>query len=251
MMRFKTKIALVTIATLALAVLVIGTGFVVRQYVSKNSVVRPSTTAAPVVRAPEDSERSQQEPLDLSAFINAELDRGWIPGLPQESNLAAMPRGRQELGGVVFNVVGPVQLMGTCWRANKWSFPKAAPGIHVDRLCRKFFLLHATRGEFPRTAGTTVARLVVHYDDGMDESLQIRAGEHVLNWVSSPPRAPTDTNTVLGWMGDNRVSAQRNDKVRIWRTAFENPHPDKKVAALDYVSAMSSCGPLLLGVTVE
>jgi hypothetical protein len=193
---------------------------------------------------------SGQMPLDLSSFTNAELDRGWVPGLPPESNLAAMPRGRQEFGGVVFNIIGPVQLQGTAWRAKEWSFPKGAEGIPVGRTFSKIFLLHATRGAFPAN-GTVAARLVIHYESGQDETIRIRAGEHLLNWIAPLTKMPTDTNTVLAWSGKNPVSGQRDEKIRIWRTLFENPHPDEKVVSVDYVSALASCGPLLLGVTVE
>jgi len=247
-MNRQTRIVLIVVGGIALFLLSLGTGVLVWWLTSRPPAAQHASSPSLNVSSP--ARTSEQAPLDLSPFINAELDRGWVPGLPPESNLAAMPRGTQEMAGVMFNIVGPVQLQGSSWRNNPWSFPKKAEGIRVERTCDKFHLLHATRGAFPAN-GTVAARLVIHYEDGTDEALQIRAGEHLLNWIAAPEKVPTDTNTVLAWTGDNSVSVQRGEKIRIWRTTFGNPHVDKKVVSLDYASALASCGPLLLGVTVE
>jgi hypothetical protein len=39
--------------------------------------------------------------------------------------------------------------------------------------------------------------------------------------------------------------------LRLYRTTFTNPQPDKEIVTMDYVSAMTEAAPFLVGLTVE
>jgi len=39
--------------------------------------------------------------------------------------------------------------------------------------------------------------------------------------------------------------------LRLYLTSYENPHPDKEVVSVDYVSAMAMAAPFLVAMTIE
>lgn len=188
--------------------------------------------------------------VDLSQYFNGTLDKSWVPGFEAGNNLASLPRGRQELGGVVFDIQGIVQLQGQVWEKQGHRFPQRVDGIHIGRSCARLHLLHANSGSAD-PPGTTVAMLVLHYADGTEEQLPINQGEHILDWWVWKDTMPSDLNTVIAWTGENPAVTQRGKKIRLLRTTFENPKPDLKLVTLDYVSAMAGGAPFLLALTAE
>ena len=64
-------------------------------------------------------------------------------------------------------------------------------------------------------------------------------------------QTPTDTNTIIAWTGGSPATARRGLGVRLCWTTFENPHPRKVIATIDYVSAMAGSAPFLVSLTVE
>jgi hypothetical protein len=189
-------------------------------------------------------------PADLSKHFNGTLDRSWVPGFEAGNNLESLPRGPQELGGVVFDVQGIVQLQGQIWQKQGHRFPQRVDGIRVGRACARVHLLHANSG-FADPPGTTVALLVLHYADGTEEQLSINQGEHILDWWVWNNTLPSDLNTVVAWTGENPAVAQRGKKIRLLRTSFENPKPDLRLETIDYVSAMEGGAPFLVALTTE
>jgi hypothetical protein len=212
------------------------------------SDVRVDSSAPAVLK--ETNQNAGQLPLDLSRFINGQLDRCWIPEMEPENCLPTLPRGLQKIDGVLFNITGVVQLQGTSWSRKPWAFQESAQDIEVGRKCQKFFVLHSTRGT-PARNQTPVARFVIHYDGAPDEVITIRAGEHLLSWTASLATSPTDPNTVVAWKGENPVIAEKGQTLRVYKTMLQNPKPDLKVVSVDYASMMATCGPFVVGITAE
>jgi hypothetical protein len=131
----------------------------------------------------------------------------------------------------------------------------------VGRPCERIFLLHGASGIKPEMAGRDVARLVVHYGDGSRATLPIAAGRDVLDWrgpiyqtdAGREGARPSCVGTELAWVGSNpdlaRVAPE--DSLRVYRTVFRNPHPEREIATVDYVSTGTEAAPFLLGLTVE
>src|SRR5882672_2274150 len=101
-------------------------------------------------------------PVDLSAHTNGPLHTSWLPNEDPGNNLASLPTGRQELGGVLFDVQGLIQLQGQCWVKRRYVLPEQVKGMPVHRGCQRVHLLHANSG-YGDPLGTTVASLVLHY----------------------------------------------------------------------------------------
>jgi hypothetical protein len=47
------------------------------------------------------------------------------------------------------------------------------------------------------------------------------------------------------------VAQAYDHSLRLYLTSRENPVPDARIVSVDFVSAMSSCAPFLIALTVE
>jgi hypothetical protein len=189
-------------------------------------------------------------PMDLSRHTNGVLHTSWLPNEDPGNNLATLPTGRQEFGGVVFNVQGLIQLQGQCWVKRRYVLPEKVAGMPVGRAFRRLHILHANSG-FGDPPGTTVASLVLHYADGAQAEIKIQHRVNVLDFWDYKGQLPADTNTVIAWEGESPATVRRGLGVRLCRSTFENPHPRKRVETIDYVSAMAGSAPFLVALTVE
>lgn len=189
-------------------------------------------------------------PLNLTNHYTSDLDIPWNQTSYPGDDLAELPRGVQEFDGVRFDIQGLIQLSSRVWKKRGCRFPEKVEGIPLHRACRNLYLLHADGGANAPT-GTTVATLILHYGDGTSAEIPIQHNIHVKDWwnYGSPP--PSDTNTVVAWTGQNRATARMGKSLRLFKTRFENPSPQKRVDSLDYVSAMEDPGPFLVAVTVQ
>jgi hypothetical protein len=188
--------------------------------------------------------------LELETFFNAQLDLPWNPTSYAGDDLAELPRGVQEFGGVRFHVRGVIQLQGGEWKRRGLKYPEKVEGIPIQRACRSLYLLHADGGA-PAPVGTTVATLVLHYQDGTSAEIPIQHGVHLNDWWSYGRPPPSDPNTVVAWTGQNQATAQKGNSIRLYMTRFDNPQPTKTVVSLDYISAMAAPGPFLVALTVD
>src|SRR5258708_21129957 len=87
--------------------------------------------------APVGSHGTKFIPVSLSQHTNGPLQTSWLPNEDPGNNLASLPTGRQELGGVSFDVQGLIQLQGQCWVKRGYVLPKRVEGIPVHRACRR------------------------------------------------------------------------------------------------------------------
>jgi hypothetical protein len=189
-------------------------------------------------------------PVELAAQFNAQLDQPWNSTSYAGDDLAELPRGRQVFAGVPFAIRGVIQLQGGVWKERGCTFPEKAQGIPVHRACRCLCLLHADGGASARP-GTTVATLVLHYRDGTEAALAIKHDIHVKDWWDYGRSPPSDPGTVVAWTGQNKATAGRGNRLRLYLTRFDNPQPAKAVETVDYVSAMAPPGPFMVAMTVE
>ena len=105
-----------------------------------------------------------------------------------------------------------------------------------------------------------VANLVVHYVDGSARDLKLVAGENAFDWWAPlfksgiPPRLiQSAPGTERAWTGSNAHIRKWQPELSLvlYRTTFDNPQPDLKIATVDYVSTETITCPFLVGLTVE
>lgn len=190
--------------------------------------------------------------VDLSGHYNGGLDKSWTPDYGN-NDLAALGEGRHALKGVPFETHGIVQLQGAEWKRRGYNFPESVEGIAIGALGKKIHLLHANSA-MADPLGRKVAGLILHYADGEQATFDIRQGVEVLDWWEWP-RAPEKriigTNTVVAWRGSNPPAEHQGARIRLFDTAFVNPHPEKEIRTIDYDSAMADSAPFMVALTIE
>jgi hypothetical protein len=194
--------------------------------------------------------------LDLAGHYNAYLDKAWLPFEPH-NNLRELPQGLREFGGVEFDVRGLIQLKGANLLA---PYPIIVNGIKIGRTCAKIHFLHGTY-HYPDAKvkddldaklkdGTKVASYVVSYQSGAQAEIPILYGMDVKSlWYD--PIFPNADKTGAIWTGNNRAAADKNLKIRLFLTHWNNPWREQPIESLSLVSAMGETAPFVVAITVE
>jgi hypothetical protein len=192
--------------------------------------------------------------IDLTLYYNVGLDEDF-QDIDRSSrtnsatlkiyNLSALPRGLTRLGDVQFDLRGAVLLTSSKLREFHVNCPDQITNIPITRVCKRVHFLHAAG--WPASAGTTIGAYVVHYADGQEEELPIVFGRHVDNCVVSTDAEPRLRESSVAWTGTNTLGTV----LRLFHTAWENPHPAVTIESMDYVSFRTKSAPVLIAVTTE
>jgi hypothetical protein len=184
--------------------------------------------------------------IDLGAHYNAALTDAWHSGGRNPgNNLAAIPRGRQRLGGVEFDIRGVVQLAGRALAASGSMFPTTATNIPVGLPSRRLHFLHAAGWD--EAPGKRIATYRVRFADGSTEEIPVPFDESIQNWHPSSATAPGPTRAAIAWQGTNAL----NRAVRVYLMTWRNPHPERPMATLDFISHQTHSAPFLIAITAD
>lgn len=173
------------------------------------------------------------------------------------TDLLGLPTSPQQFNGVFFSPQpGVIQLSSSIEEYR--GFEDSVENITVNRRCDKLHFLHASQGGGYQTPGhdkheadgVLVGRYVVHYEDGSQEEIPLRYGEELRGWWTWDGGKPT-TNCQLAWTGDNPHASQYDQRVRLYHMIWENPHPEKPVASLDFSSAGAKAAPFCVAISTE
>ena len=140
------------------------------------------------------------------------------------------------------------------------NFSVEVDGIAIHQHCAKIYLLHA--GDFVDVTelGQTVAKLVLHYEDGSQRQINIVAWRDVFEFWSplfttgaDPRYSRMSPDTERAWTGSNRFleALWPDESLTLYKSTFTNPQPDLTVSTVDYVSTMTATAPFMVGLTVE
>jgi hypothetical protein len=184
--------------------------------------------------------------LDLQPKANIKLKEALQGGRPG-NDLADLPRGEQKFGGVKFKIGdGLIQLEGPAQ-----TFPTKVDGIKVGRKFAKLYILHAAGRCLAVKDGAVIANYTVHYKDKTKTTIEIVYGKDVRDWWELSDSRKV-TRAKVAWEGDNRVRKDTKTKMRLYLTTWENPHPKKEVARIDYVCTRGTpAWPFCVAMTVE
>src|ERR1043166_2965422 len=149
--------------------------------------------------------------VNLSKFVTTVLSNA-----PQGNIWNSLPRGRQLLQGIPFQIDGKFEVTGIDGlKGGNEYIPTRVTGIPIGRKAEKLLLLHATG--YTEKDGTPLANLVLHYANGSEQSLRIIYGVHVRNWYEEryeKKKSLFDPNTVVAWSGTEDDS-DRNSVIRL------------------------------------
>ncbi len=195
-------------------------------------------------------------PLDLSKHANQyRTERGWFGDA--RFTLKDLPVGEQKLAGVTYQIYDfPTSPVPTCIMLAGPGVPGQLPaevkGIPMN--CRAdalFFLhtarIHQRRSEKEKQEGQAleIARYVVHYADGQEAVVPIRAEVDIDDYrVQHPQPLP---GAQLAW---TRPYEGTDFHAAVYAKQWTNPRPAVEIRSLDLVPGESPRGtPALLAVT--
>jgi hypothetical protein len=152
----------------------------------------------------------------------------------------------QQLGGVSFDIRGIIQLNGGgMMDMSGKPYPRRVSGIKLGRKCARLHFLHSAGWSVEN--GAVIGTYVLHYSDGSSHPLPMVYGEDIRDWwVGTDAEVQLETARVA-WQG----KTSSGNAVRVYARTWENPFPDRELANLDFVSAMTRCAPFLLAITTE
>jgi hypothetical protein len=212
---------------------------------------RPAPTPVPDGIAARDPAATPRQ-LDLTAHYNALLTENWMGGRADvDDSFASLPRGLQQLGGVLFDVRGVVQLTSSADDPPVKHFPRAIRDLAVDQTCARLHVLLAGRWTLASLKDEPAAHFILRYADGRSVTNSIRAGVELGDAWQWPGRTCDAPAAEIVWRGTNAASASFGASLRLFRWPCENPRPAMKVISLDIVSAMSPAAPFLIAITAE
>ncbi len=119
--------------------------------------------------------------------------------------------------------------------------PEAVRGIAIGARFDTLHILHSTMfgNAFGADDGTEIGVYVVHYADRTEERIPIIYGEDVRDWWrSGDPANPSRGK--LAWAGRNEAAGEE-DEIRLFASRWKNPHPEKRVLAIDFESKNTPC----------
>lgn len=194
--------------------------------------------------------------VDLSARANqgfADDGKGGAWTAQGADDFAEMPTGRQDLQGVPFQIIDPKANRGKSVLVLRGSergrFPAKAEGLPVGQKLTRLFVLHACA--WP---GEEVGSYRLRYEDGTHHDFRLINGRNIGDW-RAPRELPEAVPAVI------RGNRQGDGLVAVYRTVFQNPHPDKKILAIDFLSAGADVSidwrpglspvPILVAITGE
>jgi RNA polymerase sigma factor (sigma-70 family) len=187
--------------------------------------------------------------VDLQPKGNHRLtdDLGTLEG----NNLAEVPRGQLKLGGTPFKIGERlIRVRGT----RSPEPPAAVPGIAVDARFDTLHILQSTMfgNAFGLEDGTEIGTYTIHYADKTVERIPIIYGSDVRDWWRDSDSSEPSRGRVA-WSGKNRaaVEAGGDSQIRLFSTEWKNPHPDRRVAAIDLETKDTPCAPFLIALTLE
>jgi hypothetical protein len=199
----------------------------------------------------------QYQPVDLQPYATQKRGDGLGRGL-EGNNLANLPAGEQSFAGTKFIIADGILHLGSNLVDRH---PEKVLGIKVNSGCKKLHFLHATCfGGGPNKPGdpgyakdgTVIGQYMIRYADGSGEGISIVYGEDVRDWFYVDEEAETSRGKVA-WQGENDWAAQNGARIRLYLTSWDNTHPDKQIASIDFLGKKSEtpCAPFCVAISLE
>jgi WD40 repeat protein len=180
--------------------------------------------------------------IDLTDHYNQSLYDGDLSAIPE----TYVPR-----KGISYDLRGLIELnSGTLddgqsvSEKRPYEVPDKVEGIQVGQRAKALhFLVNVSWGL--ETEAVEVARFILHYEDGTTAERPLVFLEDVVDWVEANNR-PSLPKEKIGWR-----NPRPSTRYRLSELTWENPHPDKTITSINFVSALKKAGPVVVAITLE
>lgn len=186
--------------------------------------------------------------VDLKPYANARIiNTQWWTGNPGASDLEELyeiAKEGHELEGpggekVPFKVEDAnLRIFGT----NSAQNPESIEGIKVGMKARTIYFLHMTGWE---AVGMPSYKFVMNYEGGAKEELLLESHVNSDDWCHVPAQL-SDKNSAWAW----KEAGVTCGTVGVIATKWVNPHPNKYIETIDFVSLKTAAVPGLFAITL-
>jgi hypothetical protein len=91
----------------------------------------------------------------------------------------------------------------------------------------------------------------IRYADGTQELLPVELGKDLRDWYDFDQGKPASRGRVV-WTGSNTSSVRARTTLRLYLGVWDNPHPEKPVATIDFTKADEPLfAPFCVAMTAE
>ena len=170
---------------------------------------------------------------------------------PETQRWASIPKGFFQTNGVTFYCDGAIRLNGlTRARGKQSEAPGAIVDIPVNLKGNRLHWLHASENSGGTPPGASYAAIVLHYEDGSRQQIDLRYNVHGRDWFGSRRFADIpmrDPNSSVVW------AAQRRDgsHIQFYHTIMSNPSPRLTIVSIDVISPLNPANVLLVGAAIS
>ena len=200
--------------------------------------------------------------VNLQPHVNQKLTDNFGSGR-DGNDLVAVGKDGRTFGGANFKLADGVIQLGSQFLGS--PKPSKVEGIKVGGMCAKIHIVQSTiygngqpvgqegkEGEPGFVAdGKTIAEYKVHYEDGSEATIPVVYGEDVRDWWFNQNAKDVSRAKVV-WKGENDLTRELGCRVRLFMTTWENPHPEKKIATIDFIkTGDNAAAPFCLAITLE
>ncbi len=179
------------------------------------------------------------------------------------SAMSSLPSGTQKYGGIEFWLQGILRLQGTGTRDFESSHFRTSVVVPLDETNgatgvvwergKNIAAAYILGGSLYSSdkSHEKVADVLWHYDDDTVSS-PLEANRHLRDWVrqtyEEPARLPNPL-TKVAWRGPHPT--RKDVTLRLYRIGFINPHPEKTVRSLEFLSAMKKPSLFVAALTLD
>lgn len=168
---------------------------------------------------------------------------GWI-GVGEGEDFSSLRAGNRRLGSLTYRILSSaggkasvVMLRGTRVTA---QLPESVKGIAVGSKAKQLWFLHTTA--YPDGPDRRVGSYTVRYSDGSSETIPLVYGQNIMAW--------TDNRPTLDYQSAWRGQAKSGRPIRLRALPWNNPHPDREIASIDFDGYPgNSAAPVLFAIT--
>ena len=97
--------------------------------------------------------------------------------------------------------------------------------------------------------GSTIAQLNLHYSNGTVTTLDIVHDAHARDWWNRNDPEVSDGQVV--WTVDSDPSEDSPFARRLYHSVWDNPHPDRTLKSIDFVTTDRKAASLCVAITLE
>jgi hypothetical protein len=224
------------------------------------------TIRSMILKAPSRAPDLSNNLIDLSDYYNASIYHyGGFHGGGENQDLRFLPEKYDNNEKVPFDIRGVIRLRSGPngnWSSSNdhggtksigQSYPNELKGIKINAKARKIHFLMGTVFGTAMEEGATAATFKINYKDKTSSDLPIIAKVDIFDWwTPASGRSPGLMEEVLdadkiGWIGEDFNGNGRGLVKPIWI----NPHPEKEIDTIDFISGLSEGCPFVVGITLE